>query len=373
MRIAFLGAGAWGTALAQHVASSSSLSSSPQPTSARSSSPARPARGPAIDVRLWARDPALLAAIDADRVNTRYLPDVPLDPAIRTEAGLASLAAWTRGHAESLCVIATSLAGLRPTLRAWLDAQPAGADAPPLAPLIWLCKGIEADTGLLPHQVVDDVLAQAGRDVGSSVPRGPLFGPSFAQEVARGLPAALTVAARRPGLDRRVQHAFHHGALRIYATDDVLGVELGGALKNVMAIATGICDGLQLGHNARAALITRGLAEISRLGAALGARAETFMGLTGLGDLVLTCTGDLSRNRRVGLLLAAGQSLEQVLAGLGHVAEGVACVRAAQRLGRAHGVDTPIVDAVAAVLAGRISPSDVVRRLLSRQPRRESE
>ncbi|MFT4101572.1 MAG: NAD(P)H-dependent glycerol-3-phosphate dehydrogenase [Burkholderiaceae bacterium] len=368
MRIAFLGAGAWGTALAQHVASSSPPSA---PASSRSSS-ARPVRGPAIDVRLWARDPALLAAIDAGRVNARYLPDVRLDPAIRTEAGLASLAEWTRGHPESLCVIATSLAGLRPTLRAWLDAQPAAAGAPPLAALVWLCKGIEADTGLLPHQVVDDVLAQAGHDAGSP-PRGPLFGPSFAQEVARGLPAALTVAARRPGLDRRVQHAFHHGALRVYATDDVLGVELGGALKNVMAIATGICDGLRLGHNARAALITRGLAEISRLGAALGARSETFMGLTGLGDLVLTCTGDLSRNRRVGLLLAAGQPLDQVLAGLGHVAEGVACVRAAQRLGRAHGVDLPIVDAVAAVLAGRISPFDAVGRLLSRQPRRESD
>ncbi len=360
MRIAFLGAGAWGTALAQHAAASSG--------------------GPATEVRLWARDPALLAAIDADRVNTRYLPDVPLDPAIRTDADLARLAAWTRGRQDSLCVIATSLAGLRPTLRAWLAAQPADAGAAPLAPLVWLCKGIEADSGLLPHQVVDDELARAGHGdrapsmpSAPAVPRGPLFGPSFAQEVARGLPAALTVATREPGLDRLVQRAFHHGALRIYATDDVLGVELGGALKNVMAIATGICDGLQLGHNARAALITRGLAEISRLGAAIGARPETFMGLTGLGDLVLTCTGDLSRNRRVGLLLAAGQSLDQVLAGLGHVAEGVACVRAAQRLGRDHDVDLPIVDAVAAVLAGRISPSGVVQRLLSRQPRRESD
>ncbi|HWS76187.1 MAG TPA: NAD(P)H-dependent glycerol-3-phosphate dehydrogenase, partial [Quisquiliibacterium sp.] len=231
-------------------------------------------------------------------------------------------------------------------------------------PMVWLCKGLERDTGLLPHQVV---AAEA-----PGAPGGVLSGPSFAQEVAAGLPVALTVASGDERVNELAVAAFHHGAARIYRSDDVVGVEIGGALKNVMAIAAGICDGLALGQNARAALITRGLAEITRFGIALGAQPETFNGLTGLGDLVLTCTGDLSRNRRVGLALAAGKSLAQMLAELGHVAEGVACADVVHRRAHELGVDVPIVSAVQAVLEGRLEARKAVLSLLSREPKREN-
>jgi glycerol-3-phosphate dehydrogenase (NAD(P)+) len=200
---------------------------------------------------------------------------------------------------------------------------------------------------------------------------GVLAGPSFAQEVAAGLPVALTVAGGGARLAEQAVAAFHHGAARIYVADDPVGVELGGALKNVMAIAAGIADGLELGMNARAALITRGLAEMTRLGLALGGRAETFSGLTGLGDLVLTCTGDLSRNRRVGLALAAGTPLPQVLADLGHVAEGVPCTAELLRQAAAAGVEVPIAAAVQAVMDGRLSAREAVLALLAREPRHE--
>ncbi|MEK9775362.1 MAG: NAD(P)H-dependent glycerol-3-phosphate dehydrogenase, partial [Quisquiliibacterium sp.] len=227
----------------------------------------------------------------------------------------------------------------------------------------WLCKGMERDSGLLPHQIVHQLLG--------SVRCGVLSGPSFAQEVAAGLPVALAAASAHPEVCDLAIAAFHHGAARIYGSDDVIGVEVGGALKNVIAIAAGICDGLELGQNARAALITRGLAEIARFGVALGARAETFTGLAGLGDLVLTCTGDLSRNRRVGLGLAAGQSLDQIVGDLGHVAEGVACAQAVGARASELGLELPIVDAVLTVLAGRGSPHEALQALLSREPRRE--
>src|SRR5690606_12102119 len=222
------------------------------------------------------------------RSNPRYLPGVDLPPAIDAAADLDRVCGWLGDGPDSLAVVATSVAGLRPVLAAL-----AGRLHPGIAGLVWLCKGIERETGALPHRVAAEVMPGYGH--------GVLSGPSFAQEVAAGLPVALTVASRVDLLRIAAQRAFHHGAARIYRSDDVVGVELGGALKNVMAIAAGICDGLQLGQNARAALITRGLAETARLGVALGARAATFTGLTGLGDLVLTCTGDLSRNRRVGL------------------------------------------------------------------------
>jgi glycerol-3-phosphate dehydrogenase (NAD(P)+) len=199
-----------------------------------------------------------------------------------------------------------------------------------------------------------------------------LAGPSFAQEVAAGLPVALTVAGGGARLAEQAVAAFHHGAARIYVADDPVGVELGGALKNVMAIAAGIADGLELGMNARAALITRGLAEMTRLGLALGGRAETFSGLTGLGDLVLTCTGPLSRNRSVGLALARGEALASIIEGLGHVAEGVSTAPAARELAERHGVDMPILQAVCAVLAGRTRAPEAVLALLSREPRREA-
>lgn len=332
MRIAILGAGAWGTALAVHAAKRHA-------------------------VLLWARDAALVASLRTERRNERYLPGVALDPGIGFTDDLGEACRWL-DVAGSLAVVATPVAGLRGTLRALDVALP---DAP--AGVVWLCKGIEAATGRLAHEVAADELHRHAA--------GVLSGPSFAQEVAAGLPVALTVASSSPALQAAAVDAFHHGPARIYRSDDVVGVELGGALKNVMAIAAGICDGLALGQNARAALITRGLAESVRLGTAMGARAETFMGLTGLGDLVLTCTGDLSRNRQVGLALAAGESLAAIVARLGHVAEGVPCAQAAETLARQHGVDMPIVSAVNAVLAGRQGARDAVLALLSREPRNE--
>ena len=332
MRIAIFGAGAWGTALAVHAARQ-------QP------------------VMLWARDPALVASLRSARCNERYLPRVALAPQIEFADDASAACRWLEVPG-SLAVVATPLAGLRPTLRV-LDAElPDGVRG-----VVWLCKGIEAATGRLPHEVAAEELHRHDAAV--------LSGPSFAQEVAAGLPVALTVASSSVALQAATVEAFHHGPARIYRSDDVVGVELGGALKNVMAIAAGICDGLSLGQNARAALITRGLAETVRLGACIGARIETFLGLTGLGDLVLTCTGDLSRNRQVGLALAGGESLAAIVARLGHVAEGVYCAQAAEALARAHRVDMPIVSAVNAVLAGRQQARDAVLALLSREPRNE--
>jgi glycerol-3-phosphate dehydrogenase (NAD(P)+) len=230
-------------------------------------------------------------------------------------------------------------------------------------PLVWLCKGFEQDGAALPHEIV------AG--AGWRAPSGALSGPSFALEVAKGLPCALTLASADAAFANRTAALLHGGRLRVYHSDDVLGVEIGGAVKNVLAIAVGICDGLGLGQNARAALITRGLAELARLGVALGGRAETVMGLTGAGDLILTATGDLSRNRRVGLELAAGQPLEKIVASLGHVAEGVHSARAALARAQSAGVDMPITSAVDAVLAGKLTPPQAVERLLSRDPKAE--
>ncbi len=333
MRVAILGAGAWGTALGQHAAI-------------------------AHPVRLWTRDPAHAKAMRLERANTRYLPGVTLNPSIAVDSDLDATLAWSREG--GLLVVATPVAGLRSTVAA-IRGRFAGGEG--RVPMLWLCKGLERETGLLPHQVV----AQEAPGVAS----GALSGPSFAQEVAAGLPVALTAASADEAVTRAAVQAFHHAAARIYHSDDLVGVEIGGALKNVMAVAAGISDGLSLGHNARAALITRGLAEISRFGVAQGARAETFTGLTGLGDLVLTCTGDLSRNRRAGLGLAAGRPLAEVLAELGHVAEGVACAPVVHRRAGELGVDLPIVGAVRAVLDGALGAREAVLSLLAREPKRE--
>jgi len=255
-----------------------------------------------------------------------------------------------------LLFAATPVAGLR-------DLCARLASAP--APLVWLCKGFEEGTGLLPHQVVESVR-------GTALPCGALSGPSFAQEVARGLPCALTLASRDAAFARSAAALIHGDRLRVYYSADLVGVEIGGAVKNVMAIAVGICDGLELGQNARAALITRGLAEISRLGVALGGSAETFMGLAGAGDLILTATGDLSRNRRVGLELARGRALADILAGLGHVAEGTRSAREVARLASQHGIEMPITEAVNAVLEGRLAPGAAAELLLARDPKREA-
>ncbi|MEZ5659025.1 MAG: NAD(P)H-dependent glycerol-3-phosphate dehydrogenase [Burkholderiaceae bacterium] len=327
MRVAVLGAGAWGTALACHIARRHG-------------------------VVLWVRDPGQCALLASERRNRRYLPDAALPDTIEIMADLPAALAGA-----DLLVVATSVSGLRPTLVAI-----AAAGAVP-RPLVWLCKGLEADTGRLAHETAAELLPDW--------PLGVLSGPSFAQEVAAGLPAALVSASLDTALNERVIEACHHGAMRIYPSADVIGVEVAGALKNVVAIAAGICDGLQLGNNARAALIARGLAEMSRLGQAMGGRAETFMGLAGAGDLVLTCAGDLSRNRQVGLRLAAGQSLAQIVESLGHVAEGVRCTRAVMREAARRHVELPIVETVAAILAGELSAARAVADLMAREPRPE--
>jgi glycerol-3-phosphate dehydrogenase (NAD(P)+) len=229
---------------------------------------------------------------------------------------------------------------------------------------VWLCKGFEEGSGLLPHQIAAQALSPAACC-------GALSGPSFADEVARGLPCALTLASKDALFAREAAAMLHGGRMRLYYSEDLLGVEIGGAVKNVMAIAAGISDGLGLGSNARAALITRGLAEITRLGVALGGSLETFMGLAGAGDLILTTTGDLSRNRRVGLELARGRPLSEILSRLGHVAEGVRSAKEAARLARARQVDMPVTEAVNAVLEGALAPAAAVERLLARDLKSE--
>ena len=296
--------------------------------------------------------------LDSCRENKAYLPGFILPPALELTSDFESAVAHAASAGEGLLFVAASVAGLRPLVERLLAAT----QAPPN--LVWLCKGFEENTQMLPHQVVHSIL-------GNRIAAGVLSGPSFALEVARGLPCALTIASSEPHLCERVVRALHGGGMRVYSSDDVIGVEVGGAVKNILAIATGVVDGLGLGMNARAALITRGLVEITRLGIALGGRAETFMGLTGVGDLILTCTGDLSRNRKVGLELAQGKALDAIVAELGHVAEGVRCAQAVRALAMEHGVDMPITAAVAGVLFDGDSPSKMVSRLLSRDPRQE--
>lgn len=326
MRLAILGAGAWGSALATSL-------------------------GAGHEVALWTRNRGDCELLARTRVS-RYLPQVALAPAVRVEPDLARAL-----ESADTVIVATATAGLRETL-----ARAGAARAIPQ--LLWACKGFEAESRALPHEVVAVALPGAARV-------GALSGPSFALEVARGQPTALVLASRDAAFASATAAALNSPRLRVYSSDDLVGVELGGALKNVIAIAAGICDGLELGRNARAALITRGLAEISRLGVAMGGRAETFAGLAGLGDLVLTCTGDLSRNREVGVRLARGETLDAALAHLGHVSEGVSSARAALDHARERGVEMPITEAVHAVLFEARAPREAVQQLLTRDPRRE--
>ncbi len=330
MRITVIGAGAWGTALAVAAARSH-------------------------QVLLWGRDAEQIDTMRAQRVNPRYLPEVPLPDSLTLCSDAAQAMAWAE---PGLIVIATPMAGLRQQLQALR----------PGARACWLCKGFESGTGALGHEVAQSLRPDAG--VGAGV--GVLSGPSFALEVARGQPTALVAASHDPALLATMQQALHSDSLRIYTSDDPIGVEVGGAVKNVMAIATGIADGLALGQNARAALITRGLAEMTRLASALGGRPATLMGLSGLGDLVLTATGDLSRNRRVGLMLAGGEPLAAIVQRLGHVAEGVYSAATVLQRARALGVEMPITQAVVAVLEGQASPAQALHALMSREARAES-
>ncbi len=327
MNVTVLAAGAWGTALAIAFAGNHR-------------------------VTLWSREADVAAEILAERENRRFLPGYRLPPGVAVTTDLAAAV-----QDAELLVVATPIAGLRPTA----EALKALGNA---VPLVWVCKGFEAGSGRLPHQVVAEVL-------GEGFVCGVLSGPSFAEEVAGAQPTAVALAATDGEFARRMARELHTTRLRIYANDDLIGVEVGGAVKNVLAIATGVCDGLGLGLNSRAALMTRGLAEIARLGLALGARRDTFMGLAGMGDLILTCTGDLSRNRRVGLGLAQGKTLPQILDELGHVAEGVYTAREVARLATRLGIEMPISTAVAAVLDGRISAGQAVEQLMARDPKEE--
>jgi len=328
MNVCVLGAGAWGTAVAIRLAGTA-------------------------QVRLWTRSPEHAAAMRAERVNARYLAGQAL-PANLTPS--ADLDAALNGADWLISAVPSS--GFRPLLQTLRER---GCKTP----LIWLCKGFEAGTRRLPHEVLEETWPEHPA-------AGVLSGPSFALEVARGLPAALTVASHDAEFARRAAQALHDSRLRLYASTDVIGVELGGAVKNVIAIAAGISDGLGFGLNARAALVTRGLAELTRLGLHLGGRPETFMGLSGMGDLILTCTGDLSRNRQLGLRLAAGESLEGALRELGHVAEGVTTALELGALADTLQVDMPITQSVAAILRGEIPPREAVAALLARELKDEA-
>ena len=337
MKITVIGAGAWGTALALNAAQRHS-------------------------VVLWARDAAQAQTMQAARENTRYLPGIAFPPGLQVASG----ALQSCVQEADLVVLGTPMAALRAGLQQLQALR---------QPVVWLSKGFEAlpagevgdagadRHGLLGHEVCAQVAPQ--------LQAGVLSGPSFAQEVARHQPTALVAASRHASVRDALVQAFHGGNVRVYANDDITGVEVGGAVKNVLAIATGLCDGLNLGLNARAALITRGLAEMTRLGVALGARHDTFMGLSGLGDLVLTATGDLSRNRKIGLLLAQGRTLQDAVQSLGHVAEGVYSARTVLQRARKLGVEMPITATTVALLDGSLPVRDVVQALMERQPREE--
>ena len=337
MKIIVLGAGAWGTAVAMSAAQH----------------PAGHA------VTLWARDATQAQSMRTEAQNARYLPGIAFPPSLSVADG--DLGPLLPG--ADLVIVATPMAALRGMLQALQGVR---------VPVAWLCKGFEAAPaggpetfGLLAHEVQASVAPQ--------LLAGVLSGPSFAQEVARGQPTAVVAASEHAAVRDALVSAFHGSTLRVYANDDVAGVEVGGAVKNVLAIATGIADGMELGLNARAALITRGLAEMTRLGLALGARADTFMGLSGLGDLVLTATGDLSRNRKVGQLLAQGLSLQQAVDSLGHVAEGVYSARTVVQRARLLGVDMPISAGVVALLDGQLQPAQAVAALMGRDPKDEAQ
>jgi len=327
MKLAIFGAGAWGTSL--------SIAFSRR-----------------HDVSLWTWQEDHCRAMRRDGENRQFFAGHKLPSAVRIEHELPAALA-----AAELALIVTPLAGLRETLRGVVGQQGS-------VPVLWACKGLEASTGLLPHQVVAEEAA--------GLRCGALTGPTFAEEVARGLPTAMVVASTDAAFARALAQELNDARLRIYANDDVVGAEVGGAVKNVLAIAAGVCDGLGMGLNARAALLTRGLAEITRFGIALGGRRETFMGLTGMGDLILTCTGDLSRNRRVGLALAGGKPLAEITRDLGHVAEGVPSAREIARRAQAMGVEMPITAAVCALLDGRIKAADAVALLMNRDPKDEA-
>ncbi|TZF90226.1 NAD(P)H-dependent glycerol-3-phosphate dehydrogenase [Cognatilysobacter lacus] len=328
-RVAVLGAGSWGTALAALIVRNGGQAA------------------------LWGRDAAVIAGIESNHENARYLPGVALPESLRATIDLAEAMAG----ADLVLVVVPSHA-FAETLRALAPFRPAHAG------VAWATKGFEPGSGRFLHEVAAEVL-------GADVPLAVVTGPSFAREVAQGLPTALTVHSDDAPFAQVVAEVLHGPAFRAYTGDDMLGAELGGAMKNVLAVATGVADGMQLGLNARAGLITRGLNEMLRLNQALGGKAETLMGLAGLGDLVLTCTGDLSRNRRLGLALGRGQSIEDAVREIGQVVESVQTADEVMRQAERAGVELPISSAVRAVLHGELKPTDGLRQLLARQQKPE--
>ena len=327
--IAVLGTGSWGTALASLIARNGH---------------------PAV---IWGRDAAQVASINGQHENTRYLPGIPLPESLVATGDLAQAVAGA-----DLVLVVTPSHAFTETLRALAPHRRAHAG------VAWATKGFEPGSGRFLHEVAGDVL-------GAGVPLAVVTGPSFAKEVAQGLPTAVTVHSDDEDFTRQVAEALHGPTFRAYTGTDMLGAELGGAMKNVLAVATGIADGMQLGLNARAGLITRGLNEMLRLNVALGGRAETLMGLAGLGDLVLTSTGDLSRNRRLGLALGRGQSIQEAVAAIGQVVESVQTADEVMRLGERHGIELPISDLVHRVLHGEITPIEGLKMLLAREQKPE--
>ena len=329
LNIAVLGAGSWGTALAALMAR----------------------HGHAVT--LWGRDANVAAAIDQQHENTRYLPGIALPDALRATTDLAA----AMQGADLVLVVVPSHA-FTETLKLLAPLRPAAAG------VAWATKGFEPGSGRFLHEVAEDIL-------GSSVPLAVVTGPSFAKEVTLGLPTAVTVHGDDADFTQQVADVLHGPAFRAYTGNDMVGAELGGAMKNVLAVATGVADGMQLGLNARAGLITRGLNEMLRLAAAIGGRPETLMGLAGLGDLVLTSTGDLSRNRRLGLALGRGQSLQDAVREIGQVVESVQTADEVMRQADRHGIDLPISSAVRAVLHGDLSPAEGLQQLLAREQKPE--
>ena len=327
MKVAVLGAGAWGTALAMQISK----------------------RHPTV---LWTRNPDHLTEMAQTRANQRYLGKYPFNDNLKPEGSLPAAI-----QNADIILSAVPTAGFRELLK---QIKTAGSKAP----VIWASKGLETATSQLPHEVVLEELKDGGR-------WGVLSGPSFADELARGLPTAVTLASPSEAFACEVGAMLHGNNLRVYTTTDVIGVSVGGALKNVMAIAAGICDGMEFGNNARAALITRGLAEMTRFGVCLGGKRETFMGLSGAGDLILTCTGQYSRNREVGMRLAGGQTLDQILQSLGHVAEGVYTAQEVMKRAARLGIEMPITCEVDQVLSHGRSPRKALENLLNRGQKAE--
>lgn len=323
MKVAVIGAGAWGTALAIQAAK-------------------------AYPVKLWARDSGHISGMKKARSNPKYLGDFTFPDHLELTASLD----------EAVLTSDVIISSVPTSAFAEIIQNIQSID--PAKPIIWTNKGLETNSSLFPHEIIHDHI------VNKDLAYGVLSGPSFAAELVRDLPTAVTLATSNSDLSNSVAKIFHHGSMRVYLSDDIAGVTVGGSLKNIIAIASGISDGMGFGNNARAALITRGIAEITRFGKTLNASEETFIGLAGIGDLLLTCTGQYSRNREVGIRLAEGKSLDSILSSLGHVAEGVnACSELVKRI-KDTNIDMPITCEVYRVLTNEISAKDAVKNLLSR-------